>query len=86
MYSICRQFNSLVVADLFWSALLCFYVLWYYSYNLVGVLLFSVNNLTLVGADRPDLVFGYPFYRLGRGDEDDDEGDDDVEGAWLPLL
>ena len=33
-----------------------------------------------VGADPPDLVFGYPFYRLGRWDKDggdeNDSGDD----------
>lgn len=41
-----------------------------------------------VGADPPDLVFGYPFYRLGRGGEDggdendsgDGDGDDDGGG------
>ena len=33
-----------------------------------------------VGADPPDLVFGYPFYRLGRGDEDGGDENDSGDG------
>ena len=33
-----------------------------------------------VGADPPDLVFGYPFYRLGCGDEDGGDEDDGGSG------
>ena len=32
-----------------------------------------------VGADPPDLVFGYPFYRLGRGGKDG--GDENDSGC-----
>ena len=34
-----------------------------------------------VGADPPDLVFGYPCYRLGRGDKDGGDENDSGGGG-----